>query len=285
MRYLLLTNKADRVMHVVHRQNRRWRVLRRYRVAIGANSGPKQRHGDKRTPEGLYFVVGRKEKAELQPKYGPLAFVLDYPNEKDRAAGRSGQGIWIHGTRPDSMPLQTQGCIELSNADILELSRFISVGIGTPVLIVDVPAIRHPERYGRYDEIAGRRQGILDSYAIRQQLFSRVLPQWERAWESQQIKRYAALYDTSEFAAEGDRWGTWRRRKQRTFVSYDSIAVNLEKVLISNFSPSVTTVKFVQSYRSDKFTAHNGKLLQFVRDGRTWKIRTETTIPAEEMPL
>ena len=106
-------------------------------MAIGENEGVKIREGDKKTPEGIYFIIGRKERSELNKMYGPLAFVLNYPNEEDRKRGRTGNGIWIHGTNPDSIPLQTRGCLELENVNILELGMHLKTGIGTPIVIIN----------------------------------------------------------------------------------------------------------------------------------------------------
>ncbi len=56
--------------------------------------GPKEREGDKQSPEGFYHVGV----SQLNPwsKFH-LAFDLGYPNDYDRACGRTGKSLMVHG--------------------------------------------------------------------------------------------------------------------------------------------------------------------------------------------
>lgn len=111
--------------------------LKTYRVSLGKQPrGPKEREGDKRTPEGLYWVDWRK----VSDRYN-LALHLSYPNARDadnaRTAGvEPGGMIMIHGT-----PLNedypewyfqsldwTDGCIALNNADMQEVWKLVKDG-------------------------------------------------------------------------------------------------------------------------------------------------------------
>jgi murein L,D-transpeptidase YafK len=56
--------------------------------------GPKQREGDKQSPEGFYRVGP----AQLNPKSNfHLAFNLGYPNDFDRLHNRTGGSLMVHG--------------------------------------------------------------------------------------------------------------------------------------------------------------------------------------------
>ena len=44
----------------------------------------------------------------MPDKYGPYAAVLNYPNKKDLEAGKTGSGIWIHGTGTNQLTPDTQ---------------------------------------------------------------------------------------------------------------------------------------------------------------------------------
>ncbi|MCF8076399.1 MAG: L,D-transpeptidase family protein, partial [Desulfotignum sp.] len=46
--------------------------------STGEASGPKQVEGDKKTPEGIYFIIDAHEDKDLTPIYGPRAFPTDY---------------------------------------------------------------------------------------------------------------------------------------------------------------------------------------------------------------
>ncbi|MCW8997434.1 MAG: murein L,D-transpeptidase [Kangiellaceae bacterium] len=56
--------------------------------------GPKQRQGDKQSPEGFYYVKPK----QLNPwSRFHLSFNLGYPNKFDRAHGRTGDALMVHG--------------------------------------------------------------------------------------------------------------------------------------------------------------------------------------------
>jgi murein L,D-transpeptidase YafK len=117
--------------------------VREYRIALGRNPvGDKLRIGDGRTPEGLYFIDGRRADSEFY-----RALHISYPNEADersaRAAGvRAGGEIMIHGLPEDAgwMGAEharwdwTEGCVAVSNAEIDEIWRVVADG--TPIEIV-----------------------------------------------------------------------------------------------------------------------------------------------------
>ncbi|MDR1873794.1 MAG: L,D-transpeptidase [Synergistaceae bacterium] len=102
-------------------------VDRSFGVAVGKNTGDKQRRGDNRTPEGIFSVQSienasawthdfRDGKGIIQGAYGPWFIRL-----------KTGwQGIGIHGTHaPDSIgTMVSEGCIRMQNSDLEELKRF-----------------------------------------------------------------------------------------------------------------------------------------------------------------
>jgi murein L,D-transpeptidase YafK len=129
--------QADRV--VVRKGERRMyllngsAVLRSYRVALGLMpAGSKERSGDYRTPEGNYYLTRRNTHSEFF-----LAIQVSYPNQADMQRARRnrwdpGGSIMVHGLpnslhhAPDYYANQdwTDGCIALSNADMVEFWLF-----------------------------------------------------------------------------------------------------------------------------------------------------------------
>ena len=106
-------------------------------MSVGERGVGKQQAWDRRTPLGIYFVSEQLDTSKLHDKYGPLAFPLDYPNTWDRANGRTGDGIWIHGVFPGGErrpPFDTDGCIALPNEDLLALETQFVPTI-TPVIV------------------------------------------------------------------------------------------------------------------------------------------------------
>ena len=129
--------------------------VKTYRIALGARPiGDKVRQGDRRTPEGTFYVCVRNDESKYVRSLG-----LSYPDKEDAERGveaglitkreqraiveairhyrrppyntKLGGEIMIHGggTGHD----WTTGCVALSNADIEEL--YPRIGLGTPVEI------------------------------------------------------------------------------------------------------------------------------------------------------
>src|SRR5690606_17260726 len=110
-------------------------------IAVGSdNEGPKMREGDRRTPEGDYFVFARNPRSKFH-----LSLALSYPNAEDaRRGARAGiisraeaediARLAIAGERPPQKTALggeiyihgggsgrdegTQGCIGLEDGDI-----------------------------------------------------------------------------------------------------------------------------------------------------------------------
>lgn len=120
-------------------------VLKRdYYSSVGKLGMAKQVEGDLRTPLGVYFVTGRISDARLRDpalddRYGAAALALNYPNQYDQLKGRTGSGIWLHGVASSLFsraPLATDGCVALSNPDLLDVTQFIERQ-ETPILIAE----------------------------------------------------------------------------------------------------------------------------------------------------
>ncbi len=115
------------------------RYIADYYISSGKNGSQKVREGDKKTPIGVYFVTANVPREKLTDFYGRGAFPINYPNEWDKRHGRSGFGIWLHGTPSDTYsrpPRASDGCVVLSNQDLDRISATLQVGM-TPVIISD----------------------------------------------------------------------------------------------------------------------------------------------------
>jgi Uncharacterized protein conserved in bacteria len=283
----ILANKATRTLYLISKTDSAdtWKIAKSFSILVGRNNGQKITAGDKRTPEGTYFIIGRKETEELNAMYGPLAYVLNYPNQEDKKAGRTGQGIWIHGTREDTTREATLGCIVLNNDDLLALARYLQLGIGTPVLIVNNPSMAAPEQVPDYGQLHALREVILNEYDSRQTEFTHILSLWKKAWESRDIDMYSQFYDANRFQGEGMHWDSWREKKIKTFKAYSMISITMEKICVSEFSESTAVILFVQQYASDVFHIQKPKKLSFIKSDGRWKIFKEETFSRQELLL
>ncbi len=131
------------------------RIIRTYTVALGTSpTDDKARQGDRRTPEGEFYVCQKNAHSQFTVSLG-----LSYPNAEQAARGlRAGlitraqhdrimRAIKRQQTPPWNTPLGgeifihgggtgtdwTWGCIALADADIKEL--FDALPLGTPVII------------------------------------------------------------------------------------------------------------------------------------------------------
>jgi len=115
--------------------------LRSYQVALGRSSGPKERQGDHKTPEGQYVIDQKNAQSRFH-----LALHVSYPNASDKkrahdARADPGGAFMIHGVEKPFAWLGslqhevdwTDGCIAVTNPEIEEIWGLVSVG--TPVEI------------------------------------------------------------------------------------------------------------------------------------------------------
>lgn len=108
-----------------------------YYASVGKLGTEKSIEGDQRTPLGVYFITSRLDPATLKDFYGAGALPINYPNPLDQSRGKTGGGIWLHGTPPDQFaraPLATDGCLVLANPDLERILRTVEPR-STPVVI------------------------------------------------------------------------------------------------------------------------------------------------------
>ena len=131
----ILVKKGERRLYLMRGDQ----PFRSYKVALGYQpSGHKQRKGDGRTPEGIYYLDWRSDRSNYRK-----ALHVSYPNYQDRLrAQRKGDDpgglIMIHGQpsrRGENRAGDwTFGCIAVSNLAIDEIWSYTSVG--TPIEIL-----------------------------------------------------------------------------------------------------------------------------------------------------
>jgi murein L,D-transpeptidase YafK len=113
--------KQEGQLEVWLRKGERFELFDIYTIcAFSGGLGPKLREGDGQSPEGFY-EVGRKQ---LNPNSAyHLAFNLGYPNAFDRANGRTGSFLMVHGA------CASIGCYAMTDAHITEIYRLVAAAL------------------------------------------------------------------------------------------------------------------------------------------------------------
>lgn len=106
-----------------------------YVCSTGSRPGDKRVRGDLKTPEGIYFIIGKRTSGLDFQEYGDVAYPLDYPNPVDRLRGKTGSGIWVHSRGRRITPYESHGCVVVNLDDMSNLRHRLQ--IGTPVIIAE----------------------------------------------------------------------------------------------------------------------------------------------------
>ncbi|MEP2531071.1 murein L,D-transpeptidase family protein [Shimia sp.] len=110
----------------------RFRLFKTYPICnYSGHLGPKLKEGDRQSPEGFYRVY----KSSLNPDSRfHLSFNLGFPNRFDRAQGRTGSYLMIHG---DCVSV---GCYAMTDAGIEEIFVLVEAALRSGQSFVPVHA-------------------------------------------------------------------------------------------------------------------------------------------------
>lgn len=254
-----------------------YEMVKSYRAITGRDPGDKVSRGDLRTPEGIYFVTGKLDDHTLPPKYGRLAYTLDYPNIYDKRQSKSGYGIWIHATDDASRlqkPFDTEGCVVVSNEDITDLQQYI-----TPF---EIPVVITKEMTSVNEtELVPTRKKALE-----------MVDAWRKSWESSSFETYMSYY-SKNFRSLGKNKDQWQSFKAKLSEERGTeIRVNISEPKIVAFEDQLLVV-FLQDYQSKQHADFGRKFLYLQWEGDRYRIiaekwyrspRTETALRAFKAP-
>ena len=126
--YTIAVDKSRREVFVLEETKDHYRIVKSYSANFGRERGDKVVQGDLKTPEGMYYITAIKRQQELAAQYGPRAYVLNYPNDVDRAQGKTGYGIWIHGSGIGPATRPSEGCVVVNDLDVAALEEYAEPG-------------------------------------------------------------------------------------------------------------------------------------------------------------
>ncbi len=238
-------------------------------VVTGAKGGDKQKSGDARTPNGIYRFVERLDDRDLEARYGPVAFPIDYPNELDQLHNKNGYGIWMHGyavgvgRRP---PQDTRGCFALPNDRLLAMAEHVHLKHSW-VIVGENFVFDQKER----------QNALLNSVKS-------TLNQWEQDWSALDTEAYLNHYHNDFRSGKYDLAG-WKRYKRRVNGSKAFIDVSISDLSLIH-DPSrwpegeVVVAEFNQHYRSNNYQDVTRKRVYLARAGsqEKWQLLVEENV-------
>ncbi|MBL8027609.1 MAG: L,D-transpeptidase family protein [Fibrobacteres bacterium] len=278
MKVVIAGKKEKKLMVGEWFANSKFQQLAEFPIAIGEKEGRKERQGDLKTPEGLYWIIDRMEDEDLPNLYGVRAFVLNYPNAQDRKEKRSGNGIWIHGDETENQPDKTRGCLGLSNANLEILTPYLYIGM--PVLIL--PSLEEAENQIvnslEWKQLTASKKKILSTTKSRDAFVKAFLERWRAAWEAKDIETYALFY-SKKFTQNGMNYETWKEYKKSLFQKPEQLNIEITDITLSKLTNTFAMITFTQSYSSGEYKSIEKKIMKLVKTGKEWRITEESIIP------
>lgn len=257
-RHALLIDTSRSRLYVFANDGPVPRLAADYYVSQGRAGADKWREGDLKTPLGVYQVTSFLPPERLTDFYGSGAFPINYPNLRDRRQGRTGHGIWLHGTPPDAYsrpPRASEGCVVLANPDFEALATAVDTGT-TPVVIADgvdwLPAANWQ----------AERDSLRDA-----------IETWRRDWESRDSDRYLSHY-APDFRTDDQSRAAFAQNKRLVNGGKEWISVSLSELnLLANpGADDFVVATFEQDYRSNNLSNTMRKAQHWSRRSGRWQI-------------
>ncbi len=236
------------------------KLVKDYYATIGKKGADKYVEGDNKTPIGVYNVTRFIADNKLPDLYGTGAFPIDYPNTWDKRLGKTGHGIWLHGTPTSTYsrpPLSSEGCVALSNDDFTNLRSFVDVRRSPVVITKKINWLS------------------TEDWLEQQKNNTALLNNWVKDWESLDSQRYLSHYSKEKFRSGRKNYRWWSNHKTKVNANKSFINIKLNDVSIFRY-PGVENMlefSFQQDYRSNNYSKVGNKRLYWQRNkDQQWQI-------------
>lgn len=204
----------------------RLKLIGDYYISVGLQGIEKQLEGDKRTPLGVYYITSTLDPKSLPDLYGVGALPINYPNALDAQRGKTGSGIWLHGTPREQFvraPQASDGCVVLANPDLERLLSTVQVRT-TPVVIAPELQWVAPQH--------------LDAERDR---FETTLEAWRQARSQGQPERLRGFY-SERFNNQGRDLSAWWPRVESELRGAGSRELELKDLSLLRWRDSQDTM-------------------------------------------
>lgn len=233
-----------------------------YYISVGKLGLEKKIEGDQRTPLGVYFITSQLDPKTLKDFYGSGALPINYPNVLDLKRGKTGGGIWLHGTPPGQFsraPQASDGCVVLANPDLLNLIRQVEIR-STPVLISKQlkwvsPASLKPPTHE----------------------FTNQLNAWLKAKSSGNLRSVSAFY-APDFNNNGKSLDAWLPTLQQEMSKLQGQALEIKDLSLLHWVDSNETMVVTFGEVASGQRSGQTRRQYWSREGTQWKIFYEGTV-------
>lgn len=265
-KFAIVVDVSASRLYLFKNQDGQPQLVHNHYVTIGKLGAQKAREGDQRTPLGVYFVTSHLPRSQLDKTYGTQAdlygvgaWPISYPNEWDKREGRTGHGIWLHGSPAQTYarpPLASNGCVVLTNPEMQKVADYLQVGI-TPVVIAE-----------KIDWITQQEWTTQRNQALAK------MDNWRGAWESLDTPRYLDNYGQQFLSEEGQDIQAWRRQKTAVNSGKQWIKLKLDDLSIFSTGGSAPLLvsSFFQDYKSNNLNNRMKKRVYWKQDNGQWRI-------------
>ncbi len=233
-----------------------------YYISVGKAGTAKSTEGDQRTPLGVYYITSNLDPKSLKDFYGSGALPISYPNMLDSKRGKTGSGIWLHGTPPNQFsrpPQATDGCVVLANPDLQHIIRTVEVRT-TPVVIASQLHWVAPQ--------SARAEG---------KPFEDALFAWRNAKTSGNLQQVLTYY-TQDFTSNGKNLNQWMATLKNEIDQTHGRTIQLKDVSYLRWTDAADTMVVTFGEVADGTRIGWTKRQYWIRQENQWKIFFEGVI-------
>jgi len=207
-RYAIAVDASRSRLYLFENSDKGLKLTADYYISVGKSGTDKVTEGDARTPLGVYYITSSLDPKSLKDFYGAGALPINYPNPYDVRRGKTGGGIWLHGTPPQQFaraPLASDGCVVMANPDLKQLLRKVQIGATPVVTARSLQWISQPQAEKEAQSITSAITGWKDARASgnEAQLKKFYLPDFQRS--SKKTTEGISVVDDEVKYAQGKR--------------------------------------------------------------------------------
>lgn len=233
-----------------------------YYISVGKLGTAKVAEGDQRTPLGVYYITSNLDPKSLKDFYGSGALPISYPNVLDAKRGKTGSGIWLHGTPPTQFsrpPQATDGCVVLANPDLQHIIRTVEVRT-TPVVITNELQWVAPQ-----------------STRSASKPFEETLMGWRNAKAAGNLQQLLSYY-TPDFSSNGKTLAQWMPTLKSEIEQTQGRSIQIKDLSLLRWTDTADTMVVTFGEVADGTRVGWTKRQYWIRQENQWKIFFEGVI-------